>query len=600
MPAVAPDLRPRGPAELYDAAVHLCARGGTPLPSLALAGAVLPAVSGLALAQRALTGHGYLVHAAIFAGCLMARGIFSGAAALAGEASLEGTPISAGEALARAARRGVSLSAAGGLLVLIEWFLVPATLFIGLAAWSPLFAGPALVARGEAGPWGMGRACRTRLGSEPTFVVRLLHNVAFAVVAVNVASGVAMGLYLSRTLLGLDVTFLEQFASARNPVYLLAVVAVSAVALEPVKAALGLLLLVDARVRSEGLDLKAAVERLAAARAARGLAAALVLALGLGIPAAARAEIDPQTEGDLADLMADTGLDQESKAVEDYQAARELAGPEAAALRRFSDRLREAREAGESTESLAQKLRDGLHEARRAQARRAPQADPRAAAQEILAQPEFEPPPERVKEEPETDQDNLLLRLLRWLFGDRKVEPEQVDPPGIPWAGLGPGVFQLITYLTLGIALGILAFVIIRALVRRQREDAEEEEGAAAGGAGEAKTDLESALAKAPSGWWSEADALAAKGQHRAAMRALYLAVLSALHRRGAIDYDPTRSNWDYVKAFKGGLEELPPFRDLTRRFDFAWYGRLGADASGYDTARTLAGPLVEKGAADA
>jgi hypothetical protein len=93
---------------------------------------------------------------------------------------------------------------------------------------------------------------------------------------------------------------------------------------------------------------------------------------------------------------------------------------------------------------------------------------------------------------------------------------------------------------------------------------------------------------------------MAARGDFRGALRAIYLAVLSALHRRGAIEYDPTRSNWDYVRAFRGGLEELPSFRDLTRRFDFAWYGRLGADAMGYDAAKELAGPLVAKGGADA
>ena len=259
MPAVAPDLRPRGPAELYDAAVHLCTRGGTPLQALAITGAVFPAASGLVLAHHALTGKGFVGWAAVFALCLMIRGIFAGAAALSAEACLEGNDLPAWAALKKALSRGLSLASAAGVSTLIEWALVPGTLFIGLAIWSPLWAGPALVARGESGPWGMGRACRKRLAHEPTFAVRLLHGAAFLVVVLNLYMGIAMALYLGRALLALDVTFVDQFASVRNPIFLFFVAAMAMIVLAPVKSALGLLLLVDARVRSEGLDLLAAV-----------------------------------------------------------------------------------------------------------------------------------------------------------------------------------------------------------------------------------------------------------------------------------------------------------------------------------------------------
>jgi hypothetical protein len=158
-------------------------------------------------------------------------------------------------------------------------------------------------------------------------------------------------------------------------------------------------------------------------------------------------------------------------------------------------------------------------------------------------------------------------------------------------------VLKLVTYLLLGLAIAVLLFVLLRAFARRAEEARADEEGeGGAAGAGAARQDLESALAKAPRGWWSDADSLAAKGEFRAALRALYLAVLSSLHRRGAIEYDAARSNWDYVRAFKGALHELPPFRSLTLRFDFAWYGRLGADAASYGAARALASPLIEPG----
>jgi hypothetical protein len=77
-------------------------------------------------------------------------------------------------------------------------------------------------------------------------------------------------------------------------------------------------------------------------------------------------------------------------------------------------------------------------------------------------------------------------------------------------------------------------------------------------------------------------------------MRSLYLALLATLHRRGAIDYHPALSNWDYCDHFRGEATELPPFRELTQRFDFGWYGRMGADAQGYGRFRELCGPLLQ------
>ena len=61
-----------------------------------------------------------------------------------------------------------------------------------------------------------------------------------------------------------------------------------------------------------------------------------------------------------------------------------------------------------------------------------------------------------------------------------------------------------------------------------------------------------SALARAPESWAGLADVLAREGKFREAIRHLYLATLSRLHRDGAIDYDPAKSNWDYFRGFKG------------------------------------------------
>jgi hypothetical protein len=82
--------------------------------------------------------------------------------------------------------------------------------------------------------------------------------------------------------------------------------------------------------------------------------------------------------------------------------------------------------------------------------------------------------------------------------------------------------------------------------------------------------------------WLEEADALARAGDFRLAWRALYLGLLSGLHGRGAIHYRRNRTNWTYVRDFRGGEGERASFRDLTGLFDEVWYGfKLPSDAAG-------------------
>jgi len=106
-------------------------------------------------------------------------------------------------------------------------------------------------------------------------------------------------------------------------------------------------------------------------------------------------------------------------------------------------------------------------------------------------------------------------------------------------------------------------------------------------------SDPMSALSRAPEGWAGLADALAREGKYREAIRHLYLALLSRLHRDGAIDYDPAKSNWDYFRSFKGRPSALGPFRELTRRFDFAWYGNLEVSQAAWNTFRGICEPLL-------
>ncbi|WP_232537548.1 DUF4129 domain-containing protein [Cystobacter fuscus] len=142
-------------------------------------------------------------------------------------------------------------------------------------------------------------------------------------------------------------------------------------------------------------------------------------------------------------------------------------------------------------------------------------------------------------------------------------------------------------------ALGVLAVVLWRAFNARGKADEGARLEVSSQSAATLAADPMNALSRAPEGWAHLADELAARGEYREAVRGLYLALLSRLHHQGAIHYDPRLSNWDYLRQFRGRSEWVPPLRELTLRFDFAWYGNLPVGERGYRDFRTLCAPML-------
>jgi hypothetical protein len=234
---------------------------------------------------------------------------------------------------------------------------------------------------------------------------------------------------------------------------------------------------------------------------------------------------------------------------------------------------------------------------------KAASTDTRTDANAVLARPEFavDPPEVKKPDEPKDDDENPLSRwireqweaFLKWLFGpDRKERHTAVDL-NVPGFG---GLQNLVMFAAIGLVIGLLLWLLLRGLSRS--EDAELS-GTEEGGAVQTPLapDPMNALSRPPEGWAGIADELAAKGQYREAIRNLYLALLSRLHRDGFIDYDPAKSNWDYFRGFKGPMTSLTPFRELTRRFDFAWYGNLEVSSDAWRTFRSITQPLLETAA---
>lgn len=205
------------------------------------------------------------------------------------------------------------------------------------------------------------------------------------------------------------------------------------------------------------------------------------------------------------------------------------------------------------------------------------QADPaqvKADLKRILQAPEFQP---------EKEQEGVLARFSHWL-GERwdaflawlrkwfhwKPPAPKVNPD----AGsnlLAALVVPIVTAVLLLAVVWLLA-LLIRALVRNWKQTAP------------AKTkttttfDIDDAAAdmlEEPDEWLRQAQHFAEANDFRRAFRAVFLGILLQLDRAGAIEYNRSRTNGDYVRLLRArGLTALfEAFRPLVFEFDLRWYG---------------------------
>jgi hypothetical protein len=93
--------------------------------------------------------------------------------------------------------------------------------------------------------------------------------------------------------------------------------------------------------------------------------------------------------------------------------------------------------------------------------------------------------------------------------------------------------------------------------------------------------------------WWRRAEEHAGAGRYPEGLRCLYLAVLSSLHRKNLLRYEPTRTNGEYVRQVRLAPQAPPdlhaPFEALTEKFEAHWYGSVPCAAGEYSACRRLA-----------
>jgi hypothetical protein len=95
-------------------------------------------------------------------------------------------------------------------------------------------------------------------------------------------------------------------------------------------------------------------------------------------------------------------------------------------------------------------------------------------------------------------------------------------------------------------------------------------------------------LADEPLTLIDDAAAHAARGDLRAALRALYLATIASLDRGRLIEFDSSKTNGQYIRAMPRGPARAL-FSDFTAIFDRTWYGHEPATSEDYAACRRLA-----------
>ncbi|MDP2276236.1 MAG: DUF4129 domain-containing protein [Archangium sp.] len=584
------ELRPRNAVALFDAAVRLCATT-TGVWAITLPTGALLVATAFSLVEATTRREPLFLPVAAWTFAWILRAVSQGAAChYVDQQVVSTTAPSIRASLLAAIKRAPALIVASTVMAVINLALWVFTLGIGFLFVGAHAAGYATTMRGQGSVLGIYGTCSKLLG--PTRHIAPWVRVCGAsqlILALNVHLMTQMVLSLGRGLFGFDVTFVERFTSLDNPTWLATVAAVTFALFEPVRAATSTLMLIDGRVRQEGLDLIAQVEQLPRRKKPKGVALAIALALCFALPARAESALVERA----AKLTDECAMRVDLAPLE----RQGIPDDEQSSLTRLISRVERRVFEDDDCDAAEADLREGLRLYAELQAQPAP-IDAQDTAQKILSRREFQTsndPEKAAEEEPPPDEPGWLAKLFKalWEWLNKQRDDDRPAPPEVE-VSASPAMAGANAVMIGAIVLvaAVLLFILLRSFKRKQPGQTELDE---TGGLTQQPLDHDtmSALSKPPETWAGLADELAAKGEYREAIRHLYLALLSRLHRDGVIDYDPTLSNWEYLFAFKGASSLKAGFKDLTRRFDFAWYGNLGVDSLAYAMFRKVAEPLL-------
>jgi hypothetical protein len=594
-------LRPRSTVPLYDAALRAAA-GSSGVWVLMMPASATLVFAFLALAEATQRGKPLMTPVVGLTAAWVFRSISYGAASHFLEQQILGQqePTTRASVIA-ALTRAPSLVVAGSIQLVIDVAIALFSFGIGfffVGAHQALFAA---AMRGEGPALSLYGTTSKLLGAaRHTAPFLRFCNALQLVLVINLHAATAFLMVLGQQLLALDLNFISRFSSLDNPVWVGTIFIVAFSLFEPVRVATGVLLLIDGRVRQEGLDLTAQVDQLPRRKKPKAPVLALTALVVLGSGTVfAQASTEPTVLLQRVERLVDEC--EMNERVKGDQIRRLEGVPERdhSALSRFISRVERRAYDDQDCDAAEEDLREGLKELQAARELESATAAQQARddAQRILSRPEFEVVEKKKPDEPKVESPDEESTFWKWVLKALKRFFESLDladrstPARTPWFGgemAGANVVMIVIVVAL---VGLLLFLLLQ--FRRKSEAVDADGETSAIGESPLSTDPMSALSKRPETWAGLADELASKGAYREAIRHLYLALLSHLHRGGVIDYDPTKSNWDYLFGFKGSGDAKHSFRDLTRRFDFAWYGNLDVTEAAYRAFRVIVQPLL-------
>ena len=191
---------------------------------------------------------------------------------------------------------------------------------------------------------------------------------------------------------------------------------------------------------------------------------------------------------------------------------------------------------------------------------------------EILQRPEY-----AHKAKGQSFLSRLLERLLKWL---RSLFP---DPK--PFTPGNPGIFsQIAQFLVILMALAVIAYVVklLLPVLRRARDSKKKEKKTARIVLGETLRPDQSA-----NDLLAEAEALARRGDLRAAIRKAYIALLVEMGDRKIISLAQHKTNHDYLRAVRDNQPLYGNVKQLTDSFERHWYGFASATETDWDAFRS-------------
>ncbi len=559
---------------------------------------------------------------------LVLTGLGSGACQEWLRARAEGKPSSFGRCLNAAGRRG--LSHAGARAAALTGVLLPLGVWLTMTSLGQFAAG--LIAAGVAALpafllWPFLATVHAFLASgkkvsladlsdytrqaryDPTktAVVTLSRLALLLLLFINLQLLIEAGLWVLTSLAGFDAAFVALQMTLANPVYDLALALLSWLLLAPFAEASNFLMHLDARTRQEGLDLQLRVQNVFPTTERRRIGALAVL-IGLFFIGGGPVRAEPAYDAVHAARLEVERITGQVKTANPYDG-----GSWEPELRRTADRLEQSAGAGKpfgwfraGVKGFAKRDRDdalrllddldqrlGLLEETLPRQDGSQKSYSKDDLKKLLQQPGAGRPIVDVRPEDESDPAKEEK--------DQEVKKEQQDDESgggrphqvlmAPPALAGCGTVGL--YFLAGLALAVMVVGAVLFIATRTKGPGSRAPLVAAKTV-QQKTERQEPQPheRPPAELWREADEQARGEQYLQAVRTMYLAVLSLLHRRQLLRFEPTRTNGEYLQqvrlAPQAPAELHVAFGEFTDLFERKWYGDRACDAAEFRECRKL------------